>query len=75
MKSIYLKELNEHREVVAQLTGLAEKVIAVSERISYAMDQGGKLLICGNGGSAADAQHFIFSKLLCTLMLRNGSYD
>ena len=57
MKNIYLKELNEHREVLAELTGLADKVIAVSERISYAMDQGGKLLICGNGGSAADAQH------------------
>ena len=57
MKNIYLRELNEHMEVVAQLTGLVDKVVAVSERISYAMDQGGKLLICGNGGSAADAQH------------------
>ncbi len=26
--------------------------------IAGCMDQGGKLLICGNGGSAADAQHF-----------------
>jgi D-sedoheptulose 7-phosphate isomerase len=32
-------------------------VIAAAERIIEAMRQGGKLLICGNGGSAADAQH------------------
>ena len=57
MKNIYQEELNEHREVLAQLTGLADKVMAISERISNSMDQGGKLLICGNGGSAADAQH------------------
>lgn len=32
-------------------------VVAAAERIIEAMRQGGKLLICGNGGSAADAQH------------------
>jgi D-sedoheptulose 7-phosphate isomerase len=34
-----------------------EKIIAVSEAIAYAFKKGGKLLLFGNGGSAADAQH------------------
>jgi D-sedoheptulose 7-phosphate isomerase len=29
----------------------------VSQRLSDALHAGGKLLVCGNGGSAADAQH------------------
>ena len=32
--------------------------IAVAERIARAFRNGGKLLLAGNGGSAADAQHF-----------------
>lgn len=31
---------------------------AASQAISTCFSRGGKLLICGNGGSAADAQHF-----------------
>lgn len=33
------------------------KISAVAHRIYKAFKDGGKLLICGNGGSAADAQH------------------
>ncbi len=35
----------------------AAALIQVAERISQAFTDDGKLLICGNGGSAADAQH------------------
>lgn len=31
---------------------------AASQAMSHCFSRGGKLLICGNGGSAADAQHF-----------------
>ncbi|NTU93100.1 MAG: SIS domain-containing protein [Chlorobiaceae bacterium] len=32
-------------------------VVAMARMIAGTFDEGGKLLICGNGGSAADAQH------------------
>jgi D-sedoheptulose 7-phosphate isomerase len=37
---------------------LAEPLARAAELIAQALRQGGKLLICGNGGSAADAQHY-----------------
>ncbi len=51
-------ELTAH---VAAISGtVAESSTIISEiaaRISACFEHGGKLLICGNGGSAADAQH------------------
>lgn len=35
----------------------ADEILKMSEVIASAFKQGGKLLICGNGGSAADSQH------------------
>ena len=35
-----------------------ESILEAAERISSCFRQGGKLLLCGNGGSAADSQHF-----------------
>jgi len=35
----------------------AQEIIVAKDIIAKAMSSGGKLLICGNGGSAADAQH------------------
>jgi D-sedoheptulose 7-phosphate isomerase len=53
------------RDVIEQGIGavqrcrqLLEDVVLISGEISARLDAGGKLLICGNGGSAADAQHF-----------------
>ena len=37
---------------------LPETILAGSELITAALRAGGKILSCGNGGSAADAQHF-----------------
>ena len=36
---------------------LDEKVLLAAEKICACFDQGGKLLLCGNGGSAADCAH------------------
>jgi D-inositol-3-phosphate glycosyltransferase len=33
-------------------------ILTAAETIAECFDTGGKLLVCGNGGSAADAQHF-----------------
>jgi D-sedoheptulose 7-phosphate isomerase len=35
-----------------------EDVVEAAERIVASIRSGGKILVCGNGGSAADAQHF-----------------
>ena len=34
-----------------------EELVAIAEVCATAIQRGGKLLLCGNGGSAADAQH------------------
>jgi len=35
----------------------AESILAAADRLAAAFRAGGKLLLCGNGGSAADCQH------------------
>ncbi|MCH1522199.1 MAG: SIS domain-containing protein [Arenicellales bacterium] len=37
---------------------LADDILRASEAILDTLDSGGKLLLCGNGGSATDAMHF-----------------
>jgi len=37
---------------------LAEQIIEVGKALAECINNGGKILLCGNGGSAADAQHF-----------------
>jgi D-sedoheptulose 7-phosphate isomerase len=49
--------LDEHLEVFGRLLPLASTVRETARLISAAMSQGGKLMLCGNGGSAADSQH------------------
>jgi D-sedoheptulose 7-phosphate isomerase len=48
---------DEHLEVAKALTGLAGDVSKVADLIYSSLAGGGQLLIAGNGGSAADAQH------------------
>ena len=50
-----LRELAELAERVAG--ELADEAATVAERILETFDAGGTVLFCGNGGSAADAQH------------------
>ncbi len=52
-------ELAAHIEAIrGTVEGSSPIVSTVVARLTTCFDQGGKLLICGNGGSAADAQHF-----------------
>jgi D-sedoheptulose 7-phosphate isomerase len=48
---------NEHLEVAKALPNLATDVSSAVDIISSSLEAGGQLLIAGNGGSAADAQH------------------
>jgi D-sedoheptulose 7-phosphate isomerase len=57
--SIFSSRVSEILVVLEQFGKTNEKnVIAVAQSIFESINHGGKLLICGNGGSAADAQHF-----------------
>ncbi|UCH18587.1 MAG: D-sedoheptulose 7-phosphate isomerase [Burkholderiales bacterium] len=57
MKSIYLADLAAHRELLQNLDALDERVTLAGARMAEALHGGGKILLCGNGGSAADCQH------------------
>lgn len=48
-----------------------EKIIKACEMIAGGIKQGHKLLICGNGGSAADAQHMAAEMIGRMLIERN----
>lgn len=55
----WLQFAQEHRLVAEEVTGtLRPAVEATATRMVEALRNGGKILVCGNGGSAADAQHF-----------------
>jgi D-sedoheptulose 7-phosphate isomerase len=52
-------ELSAHVAAIRGTVAASSAVIAdIATRVGICFGQGGKLLICGNGGSAADAQHF-----------------
>ncbi len=50
--------LTAHEQAIASIRGLASRIHEAAERILRVLDHGGQIYICGNGGSAADSQHF-----------------
>ncbi|WP_292654894.1 D-sedoheptulose 7-phosphate isomerase [Nitratifractor sp.] len=53
-----LEEMEAHRGILEQvLETLPPRVAEAAEMIVRTLKEGGKVLLCGNGGSAADAQH------------------
>ena len=53
------KILSDHLDVVKSIT--EESLVALREmsnQVIHSLSNGGKVILCGNGGSAADAQHF-----------------
>jgi len=57
MKTTIEKEIAEHLKVAETMSSLTNKVEIAAQLCIDALQEGGKLLIFGNGGSAADAQH------------------
>ncbi|MFI4930924.1 MAG: SIS domain-containing protein [Burkholderiales bacterium] len=53
----FAQHLTQHRELFAQLDAMAPDVARAAACMSDALRSGGKLMFCGNGGSAADSQH------------------
>lgn len=55
--SLFLQNLQQHLEVLRTIDSLDADISASIEMIVSSLRSGKKLMICGNGGSAADSQH------------------
>lgn len=55
---MFLSVLKEHQDCMVGLEALAPAIEAAGDALVDTFRGGGKILVCGNGGSAADAQHF-----------------
>lgn len=51
------KAIEDHQAVVAALSQLVPQIEAMAERLKVCLATGGKIVLMGNGGSAADSQH------------------
>jgi len=72
MKELIERHFAESIAVKQASTGLAARIADAGLLIAASLRQGGKVLSCGNGGSAADAQHFS-SELLGRFESERGS--
>ena len=57
MKSLIENEFSEHLKVAQNMSTLTNLVEVAARLCIDSLNNGGKILIFGNGGSAADAQH------------------
>ena len=58
MKQVVLDTIAVHKRLLAEFEASGvENVIAAADMIAAAFKSGGRLYLCGNGGSASDAQH------------------
>lgn len=55
--NIIEERMNEHEAVFQATRAMAPAIAAAGAIIKDALEKGGKVLFCGNGGSAADSQH------------------
>ena len=53
----FIAELEDHQEMIERLVSCSEVIESVGKVLIDTLKQGGKILLCGNGGSAADCQH------------------
>jgi len=53
----FISDLEEHQSMIERLKACSDRIETASGLLINTLKQGGKLLLCGNGGSAADCQH------------------
>jgi D-sedoheptulose 7-phosphate isomerase len=57
-KEQIIATIEAHKDLIAKLESSGtERIVAAAKAIIESIKQGGTVYICGNGGSAADAQH------------------
>jgi D-sedoheptulose 7-phosphate isomerase len=57
MTSLFERNLSQHIELMGRLGVLDGAVMQAAATVAGTLRSGGKLMLCGNGGSAADSQH------------------
>ena len=58
MRESVEKALTQHSELLEKVQqSLLDDVVSAAQLMIEALEDGNKILLCGNGGSAADAQH------------------
>ena len=55
--SIFTRNLNDHLGLFSELWPLENIIIQATQACVKSLNAGGKIIFCGNGGSAADSQH------------------
>lgn len=58
MQTLIESEFNAHLQSAQKIFTLTPAIQKAADILIQSLKNGGKILICGNGGSAADAQHF-----------------
>ncbi|MDO5045684.1 D-sedoheptulose 7-phosphate isomerase [Campylobacter sp.] len=57
MDNMINSELKSHQKTIEDTLALYDDIKKACEMAVSALKNGGKIMLCGNGGSAADAQH------------------
>ncbi|MCR9191743.1 MAG: SIS domain-containing protein [Gammaproteobacteria bacterium] len=57
MEDFFEGSLQQHKAAISHVEGQFQNIIKFASSIRDAWGDGGKLIVMGNGGSAADAQH------------------
>lgn len=55
---LFFDQLSEHIDCFQALKLMEPEILRAAKELTATLESGKKILICGNGGSAADAQHF-----------------
>ena len=73
------QRLENHFKVVQDMKKIMPEVASAGLRVRTALEKGRKILICGNGGSAADSQHmaaeFVGRFVKATISTGVGTYS
>jgi D-sedoheptulose 7-phosphate isomerase len=56
-QGLFAENLHEHQRLFLSLFSIKSDVERAAGLMTQSLEQGGKLMFCGNGGSAADSQH------------------
>jgi D-sedoheptulose 7-phosphate isomerase len=51
-------QYEEHQQMLASVEAQVTRIQEIAEAMVVCLNDGGKIMFCGNGGSAADAQHW-----------------
>ncbi len=63
-QSVFGEAIAAHQDVIRQMEQQQPVLLAIAQAMTAALHAGGKILWCGNGGSAGDAQH-LAAEIVC----------